>query len=128
MQCEIRPRRTSRRVRQRWLQRQEHLEERSLQSIDKKEREQEEQSIRDTKAASERALVKSYGFCADPDKSTDENATSILGQMPAWFYFARPSNTSFHDLKMEGTPKPPNISSLLGLGLKFVPVPSKTAP
>lgn len=46
--------------------------------------------------------------------------------MPVWHYFARPTNLSFHDLTLEDTPKPPNVRSLLGLGLKFIPIPSQT--
>ena len=48
--------------------------------------------------------------------------------MPAWFYFARPNNATFHDLTLQDTAKPANIGSLLGLGLKFVPIPSRTTP
>ena len=46
--------------------------------------------------------------------------------MPIWQYFARPTNLNFHDLTDDDTPKPPNIRSLLGLGLKFIPVPRTT--
>jgi hypothetical protein len=45
--------------------------------------------------------------------------------MPAWYYFARPTNLAFHDLT-ENKIAPTNIRSLLGLGLKFCPTPRYT--
>ena len=44
--------------------------------------------------------------------------------MPSWFYFVRASNLAFHDLTTVLTP-PKNLRSLLGLGLKFCPIPHK---
>ena len=48
--------------------------------------------------------------------------------MPTWQYFNRPTNLSYHDLTLATTSKPANIRSLLGLGLKFIPIPGWTAP
>jgi hypothetical protein len=49
--------------------------------------------------------------------------------MPAWYYFSRPTNLAFHDLrrsKLLKTILPTNVKSLLGLGLKFCPTPRHT--
>ena len=47
--------------------------------------------------------------------------------MPAWYYFVRPANPSFHDLRSnKDTPIPYHIKSLLGLSLKFCPTPRFT--
>lgn len=48
--------------------------------------------------------------------------------MPSWFYFARPSNYAFHDLRTDKSSGsiPKNIHTLLGLGLKFCPTPRYT--
>jgi hypothetical protein len=45
--------------------------------------------------------------------------------MPAWYYFARPQQLSIHNLCQHSTP-PPNYRALLGLGLKFCPIPKYT--
>lgn len=49
-----------------------------------------------------------------------------LGNMPTWYYFARPKKMAFHDLTLPESQPPPNLCSLLGLGMKFIPNPSKT--
>ena len=72
------------------------------------------------------AIISQFGFAADPAKSVHENACIHFGQMPTWQYFARPTNLSFHDLTDDDTEKPTNIRSLLGLGLKFIPIPRTT--
>ena len=46
--------------------------------------------------------------------------------MPTWYYFARPRKMAFHDLTLPTSETPPNLRSLLGLGMKFIPNPSKT--
>jgi hypothetical protein len=49
--------------------------------------------------------------------------------MPAWYYFSRPTQLAFHDLrrnKLKTMHLPTNIKSLLGLGLKFCPTPQLT--
>ena len=42
--------------------------------------------------------------------------------MPAWYYFARPTNFAYHDLTSYIKP-PAGLPKLLGLGLKFIPTP-----
>ena len=46
--------------------------------------------------------------------------------MPTWYYFCRPTNLAFHDLTTIH-PAPPYLQSLLGLSLKFCPVPKYTS-
>mmetsp|Transcript_2945 Transcript_2945/g.4409 ORF Transcript_2945/g.4409 Transcript_2945/m.4409 type:complete len:645 (-) Transcript_2945:37-1971(-) len=45
-----------------------------------------------------------------------------MGNMPIHDYFLRPTNKAFHDLTSTLKP-PPNLRSLLGLGLGFIPTP-----
>lgn len=47
--------------------------------------------------------------------------------MSTWNYFHRPARLAFHDLTTQIRP-PPNLRSLLGLGLKFIPNPRKNTP
>ena len=48
--------------------------------------------------------------------------------MPSWYYFARPNNLAFHDLRDNKSIHLPNYTkSLLGLGLKFCPTPRLTS-
>lgn len=44
--------------------------------------------------------------------------------MPSWYYFCRPSHSSFFDLRSnKQQPLPYTFTSLLGLGLKSCPTP-----
>ena len=45
--------------------------------------------------------------------------------MPAWYYFSRPTHSTFHDLTTTRSP-PENLRQLLGLGLKFIVTPKFT--
>ena len=45
--------------------------------------------------------------------------------MPLFYYYNCPTNCKFHDLTKFLKP-PPNLRSLLGLGLKFIPTPFRT--
>jgi hypothetical protein len=53
------------------------------------------------------------------------NATLRLAEMPTFDYWNRPTKLAFHDLTTTLAP-PPNLRSLLGLGLKFIPTPFHT--
>ena len=61
---------------------------------------------------------------ASPHLSIRHNATMHLGNMCTFDYWNRPTNQAFHNLTTVLTP-PPNLRSLLGLGLKFIPTPLK---
>ena len=62
---------------------------------------------------------------ADPTKTAKHNASDMLSQMPAWYYFTRPTNTACHNLCTKQQP-PSNFQALLGLGLTFCPRPRYT--
>ena len=55
------------------------------------------------------------------------NAHEYLRRMNTWNYFNRPCNMAFHDLTTNLKP-PANLRSLLGLNLKFIPIPRRNTP
>ena len=63
-----------------------------------------------------------YGFIPDVEASIHLNARRVLGDTPAREYFSEYTNKKFHDFTTGGT-IPPSASSILGNGLKFIPVP-----
>ena len=65
-----------------------------------------------------------YGFIANPRYTISHNANIQLGNMLSWYYFDRPRHLAYHDMTSCSTPL--NIRSLLGLNLKFCPVPRHT--
>ena len=74
----------------------------------------------------EKKYENAYGFIANPKLTARHNAYNQIGLMPRWFYFSRPTNLAFHDLTRQSTVKPKNLKALLGLGLKFCPIPRFT--
>ena len=63
------------------------------------------------------------------DKPNWYNKLEYLSRMLAWYYFTKPTHLAYHDLRSEHNVKcvlPRNITSLLGLGLKFCPTPRYT--
>jgi hypothetical protein len=68
----------------------------------------------------------SYGFLPASHLSTHMNVRWALGDMSSGCYFLKASNSTFHDLTWDQA-LPPTAASLLGLGLKFIPMP-KTLP
>ena len=70
-------------------------------------------------------LKQQFCFVADPKKTLLHNASSALANTPTWYYFSRPSPLTFHDFTQQKQP-PKNLRSLLGLGLKFIPIPHLT--
>lgn len=69
-------------------------------------------------------IIRVFGWIVDPTKSIRHNAYLRLASMPSWFYFDRPTNIAFEHLTTILQP-PSNLRSLLGLGLKFCPIPSR---
>ena len=57
------------------------------------------------KTATTKKLIVQFGFASDPTLSTRHNASTTLATMPTWYYFSRPSNLAFHDLKKTQTRK-----------------------
>ena len=66
----------------------------------------------------DKVVKDSYGFIVDPSDSKWNNAKSILTNMYSQKYFNRIRNMAYHNLCKTIAP-PENLSSLLGLGLKF---------
>ncbi len=66
-----------------------------------------------------------YGFVPNLAASTHLNARHVLGKTPTGVYFAHFTNKQFHD---HTTKKmiPAAASTVLGFGLKFIPVPKKS--
>jgi hypothetical protein len=59
--------------------------------------------------------------------SIHKNAQQVLGDMSPGCYLLKAANTAFHDLTKQKS-LPPATSSLLGLGLKFIPTPCHSSP
>ena len=70
----------------------------------------------------EREVAETYGFVLDLSTSTHLNARCVLGDTLPWIYFCHATNMAFHDLT-DGKSIPYAASSVLGLGLKFIPTP-----
>jgi len=66
--------------------------------------------------------VKHFGFFSSSRRAPKHNASLHLAELPAWYYFQRPTNLTSHNLCTVHQP-PPNFRSLLGLGLNFCPRP-----
>jgi len=66
--------------------------------------------------------VQFYGYTADPSRTPRHNAYVRMSNMPLFDYWNRPTNRAFHNLT-SFLPPPPNLRSLLGLGLGFIPTP-----
>lgn len=119
--------RTSRRKQQRKRKREEKFEEAAWKVAIEKEKHQIKQETNSGIKKIHQKIESTYGFIADPSLSISHNKTLYLSRMPTWFYFVRPSHTSFHNLRTNKTSAVPyNIISLLGLGLKFCQTPRYT--
>jgi hypothetical protein len=66
-----------------------------------------------------------YGFIADPRKTAQHNAATMMAEMPIWFYLTKPTNSTCHNLCIN-IPPPANYRALLGLGMKYIPKPRYT--
>jgi hypothetical protein len=90
------------------------------------ERERGEHSCSQIVRAIEWRVMDSYGFLPASHLSTHMNARQALGDMSPGCYFLKASNSTFHDLTWDQA-LPLTAASLLGLGLKCIPMP-KTLP
>ena len=70
-------------------------------------------------------LLKAYGFKANIRLSVRQNAILRMENLFSFNYYNWPNDIAFHDLTTTKQPHP-NIRSLLGLGLKFIPTPFRT--
>jgi hypothetical protein len=126
------PKRPSRRRQQRFRQRRQqqskvatHQYNDFLQSQIQQEWQRYHHKLQQAEETVRQKLVQAYGFAADPDKTPNHNASIYLAQTPTWYYFNRPHNFAFHDLTTTIKP-PPNLRTLLGNSLKFIPTPRYT--
>jgi hypothetical protein len=66
-----------------------------------------------------------YGFLPDPKTSIHLNAHHVFGDTSLDIYFSHFTNKTFHDLT-PGKSLPTAAAFLLGIGLKFIPVPKNS--
>jgi hypothetical protein len=66
-----------------------------------------------------------FGFIPNVKISTHLNAHHVLGKTPTGVYFAHFTNKQFHDFTTKKI-IPAAASTVLGFGLKFIPVPKKS--
>jgi hypothetical protein len=69
--------------------------------------------------------LNNYGFVPDPRISTHLNARHVLGDTPTGVYLSHFTNKKFHDLTTKKS-IPAAAATVLGFGLKFIPVPKKS--
>ena len=69
--------------------------------------------------------MNNYGFVPDPRISTHLNARHVLGDTPTGVYLSHFTNKKFHDLTTKKS-IPATAATVLGFGLKFIPVPKKS--
>ncbi len=86
------------------------------------ERKQEENRRSQLMRAAEWRVKSCIGFLPNLALSIHKNARQVLGDMSPGCYLLKAANTAFHDLTKRKS-LPPATSSLLGLGLKFIPTP-----
>jgi hypothetical protein len=72
-----------------------------------------------------RETRKNYGFIPDLAISTHLNARHLLGKTPTGVYFSHFTNKQFHD-HMTKKIIPAAASTILGFGLKFIPIRIKS--
>ena len=72
--------------------------------------------------AAEWRVKSCIGFLMNLALSFHKNAQQVLGNMSPGCYHLKAADTAFHDLTKQKS-LPPAASSLLGLGLKFIPTP-----
>ena len=71
-------------------------------------------------------VLEAYGVVPDPCLTPSHNAAIQIKNMPLWYYHSRAKNMAMHDVTLPTTNVPKNLDSLLGLGLKFCPIPRYT--
>jgi hypothetical protein len=71
-----------------------------------------------------REIERNYGFIPNTNISTHLNAHHVLGNPPTGVYFTHFTNKHFQDLTTKKS-IPAVAATVLGFGLKFIPVPKK---
>jgi hypothetical protein len=72
-----------------------------------------------------REIHKNFGFVPNITISIHLNAQHVLGKTPTGVYFTHFTNKQFHDLTTKKS-IPAAAATVLGFGLKFIPVPKKS--
>jgi hypothetical protein len=72
-----------------------------------------------------REVQGNYEFIPNPNISTHLNARHVLGDTPTGVYLSHFTNQHFHDLTNKKS-IPTVAATVLGFGLKFIPVPKKS--
>jgi hypothetical protein len=72
-----------------------------------------------------REIHENFGFVANITISIHLNARHVLSKTPTGVYFTHFTNKQFHDLTTKKS-IPTAAATVLGLGLKFIPVPKKS--
>jgi hypothetical protein len=69
--------------------------------------------------------LSNYGFVPNLNISTHLKERYVLGDTPAGVYISHFTNKKFHDLTTKKS-IPAAAATVLGFGLKFIPVPKKS--
>jgi hypothetical protein len=96
-----------------------------MQEIIRWEEGRQAHQIAQIKNQAAREIRKNFGFIPNVEISTHLNARHVLGETPTGVYFAHFTNKQFHDFTTK-TIIPAAASTVLGFGLKFIPVPKKS--
>ena len=70
--------------------------------------------------------MEAYGCISNFRLTPSHNAMIQLGMMPLWYYASRATNMALHDVTSPSITVPKNLDAILGLGMKFCPVPRFT--
>lgn len=115
----------SRRIQQRFQKKQQRLKQQQLEQEIKQTEIVLNNTIKQSVHFLQSQIRNCFGFLAIPNLTPLHNASLALQSLPFWYYQSRPYNLACHDLTTYIKP-PPNIQSLLGLSLKFCPIPKHT--
>jgi hypothetical protein len=124
-QCPQSPAQRSRQQQQRYRARQRKGEEQRTQEIIRWEEGRQAHRIAQIKNQAAREIRENFGFIPNVEISTHLNARHVLGKTPTGVYFAHFTNKQFHDFTTKKI-IPAAASTVLGFGLKFIPVPKKS--
>jgi hypothetical protein len=112
----------SRRQKQRFHHRFKTPTEKEVQDQVEWERTREENRCLQIVQAAEWRARSCFGFLPNLALSNHKNARMVMGDMSPGCYFLKVAQSTFHDLT-KAKMLPPAALSLLGLSLKFIPMP-----
>ncbi len=115
----------SRRCQQRFHARQRREETKGMKSLIQWEEGQAAHQLAQLERSAVKEIGEAYSFIPNLSISTHLNACHVLGKTPTEVYFAHFMNKQFHDLTSSKS-IPSAATSILGFGLKFIPVPKKS--